>query len=388
MNIKILFESDIIHHHFYPLAKELLAAVGVDNFRFALWNAVDDSRTAMRFPLYREPWIIDARKNPDLFREWYREADVVLTNIRNCGLIQSRLAAGKLTFLFSERFFKPGSEHWWKPAYGWTRLLYPPFLNMARRMRAFARSPYFYYCAIGTYAARDFRLLNPGADKILNWAYFTDTHESPAAPGDGARLDPSRLNILWCGRLLRWKRVDMLARVFARLARTRPEARLTIVGDGPEKPRVRKILARRCDAGRWTLLPFLKPEDVRRLMRQADIYVLPSTAYEGWGAVVNEAMAESCVVAACRKTGAGKTMFVNGDNGFLFDTEAQLLRVLDDLCASPALREQVVKRGLSTIRGVWSPEEAARRFIGFSKAFLAGEEFPRYTFGPMSFFYD
>ena len=49
-------------------------------------------------------------------------------------------------------------------------------------------------------------------------------------------------------------------------------------------------------------------EQVRELMRNHDIYVLPSNAYEGWGAVISEALEEGMCVLASIESGAGATL--------------------------------------------------------------------------------
>lgn len=53
---------------------------------------------------------------------------------------------------------------------------------------------------------------------------------------------------------------------------------------------------------------FLPTKKVRSLMNQADVYVLSSSGTEGWGVVVNEAMAEGCAIIGSNQAGSIKTM--------------------------------------------------------------------------------
>ena len=58
-------------------------------------------------------------------------------------------------------------------------------------------------------------------------------------------------------------------------------------------------------------IEFLPPcplEGVRALMRSHDLYVLSSNGYEGWGAVVSEALEEGMTVLATEECGAGPTL--------------------------------------------------------------------------------
>ena len=57
---------------------------------------------------------------------------------------------------------------------------------------------------------------------------------------------------------------------------------------------------------------------VRALMRNHHVFVLPSNGTEGWGAVVNEAMQEGCVVIGSEAAGSSKSILRNRENGLLF----------------------------------------------------------------------
>ena len=48
--------------------------------------------------------------------------------------------------------------------------------------------------------------------------------------------------------------------------------------------------------------------DVRRLMREHDVYVLASNAYEGWGSVVSEALSEGMKVIGTYEAGSSGTI--------------------------------------------------------------------------------
>src|SRR5260221_10845239 len=90
-----------------------------------------------------------------------------------------------------------------------------------------------------------------------------------------------------------------LARAFARLMRAMPGAeqrlRLVMVGDGPLREEVRMLLAE-AGIGEYAWLPGNR-DDVERIMRGFDLFVLPSLA-EGISNTILEAMATGLPVVA------------------------------------------------------------------------------------------
>jgi glycosyltransferase involved in cell wall biosynthesis len=121
-------------------------------------------------------------------------------------------------------------------------------------------------------------------------------------------------------------------------------------------------------------------------MRQADVYVLPSSGMEGWGVVVNEAMLEGCAVIASRESGSGATLIRDGENGLLVpsgDVRA-LTRALELLEADESLRLRLAIAGQATMLAEWTPSIAAERLLAFCEARLAGSETSSWKSGPMS----
>ena len=118
-------------------------------------------------------------------------------------------------------------------------------------------------------------------------------------------------------------------------------------------------------------------------MNQADFYVLPSNGYEGWGAVVNDAMAEKCVVIGGDRCGAVKTMIHDGVNGFSFDSSnvGQLIDILKTVIDDRKLMKQVAAQGQSDIIHFWSPAVAAERFLNIVKAIIEGKDIRIYKNG-------
>lgn len=98
--------------------------------------------------------------------------------------------------------------------------------------------------------------------------------------------------LLFVGNLLPVKGADRLAGIVEEVARQRPGVRLVVAGDGPERARLAERLGSRVD-----LRGRVAPEEVARLMAEADALLVPSRR-EGWGCVVTESYSVGLPVVA------------------------------------------------------------------------------------------
>jgi len=131
-----------------------------------------------------------------------------------------------------------------------------------------------------------------------------------------------------------------LARAFVELVRRQPESRqrlrLAIIGDGALRPEVETILG----AGGCRELSLVTGwrDDIPELLRQLDVFVLPSLN-EGISNTILEAMATGLPVVATAVGGNGE-LVVEGENGTLLapgDANA-LAAALERYVADPLLR--------------------------------------------------
>jgi glycosyltransferase involved in cell wall biosynthesis len=144
-------------------------------------------------------------------------------------------------------------------------------------------------------------------------------------------LNRQRRRLLYSGRLVPVKRVDLLIDTFAEIAASRPEWDLLIVGDGV----LREQLQDRVPPGLrsrviWT--GFLSGQELALAYHAADVLVLPSD-FEPWALVVQEAMAAGLVVIASDVVGAAREMIVDGISGriFMHGSRQSLSQALEDV---------------------------------------------------------
>ncbi|MEI6513428.1 MAG: glycosyltransferase family 4 protein [bacterium] len=376
--MRILQVTNIISHHQLPLARCLASAPGDDNFRFAVTDPPMVERVKMGWDAEElESWLLSAGENETHrveFEHWWDDADVVIAGYRNVSRIADRVRRGKLTFYMSER--------WWKPPIGIARLLHPRFAWMAYRFCRLAQSPLFHYLPMGRYAETDMRRITSFQGRMWDWGYFTDVHN----PLPSYRDRDKRLRVIWAGRMLALKRVDTLVQAFSILMQQNPKARLTLIGDGPCRHELERLVQKLKLTGNVDIHSSMPVAQVRNQMRQAHVYVLPSNGYEGWGAVLNEAMSEGCAIVASEAAGAAKTMIRHGENGLLFapGDYRRLGDMLVQLSRNESERLRLAEAGQKTISEYWSPNIAAERFLAVSDALLSKGVIPNYPTGPMS----
>ena len=143
--------------------------------------------------------------------------------------------------------------------------------------------------------------------QILPHAIDLERFKSEVPPQDRG------LDLLYIGRLLKSKRVDQILKVHARVREQIPNARLAIVGEGPERERL-EALARRL--GLENAVEFAGyRDDVERFYRNARTFLLASER-EGLPLVLVEAMCCGCVPISTR-CGTIDDLIEDGRNGFL-----------------------------------------------------------------------
>jgi glycosyltransferase involved in cell wall biosynthesis len=108
-----------------------------------------------------------------------------------------------------------------------------------------------------------------------------------------------RFDLICIGRLLPHKHVELAIGALARLRRTRPNATLAIVGDGPERRRLERQVMDLDLAGAVRFFGKLRvAEEVYALMKSSRVLVAPSER-EGFGISVVEGWACGLPAVAC-----------------------------------------------------------------------------------------
>lgn len=145
-------------------------------------------------------------------------------------------------------------------------------------------------------------------------------------PGVGRDED-----LLFVGRLVSDKGVDVLLDALGRLAERGSRPRLTVAGDGPERPALEAQARRAGIAAQVRFLGIRQEEELVRLLSSHRVLVVPSRYQEPFGIVALEGIACGCLVIGSAGGGLKEAIgdcgltFPNGDAGALADLLAAAL---------------------------------------------------------------
>ncbi len=255
---------------------------------------------------------------------------------------QDPFEAGLVCYLLHLRFGIPLQiqEHgdffsggWWRRERVGNRLRYVCgrwLLRRAASVRAVSLRVAQHLALIGVDPVRIVRL--PVAADVAAFAQrdaIEKTHDLRALYPDAGQI------ILAVGRLVREKNFVSLIRAFSRVAVLQPNARLVIIGSGPERNLLAKLIEKYDLSARVSIIAWT--DDVASYMRSADIFVLCSYR-EGWGRVIVEAMSAG-LPSVVTDVGCVGEVFIDGRHGVVVpvDDTVALEKALQKLASDTSL---------------------------------------------------
>lgn len=133
-------------------------------------------------------------------------------------------------------------------------------------------------------------------------------------------------DIIFAGRLLSHKNVDVLLRAVKIITETNPNIKVLIIGDGPERNNLENLSKQLKLEKNVEFTGFIeKEDDVYALMHASKVFVLPSTR-EGFGITVIEANACGLpVITTDHEDNASRDIILNNENGRLCDLNENIL---------------------------------------------------------------
>lgn len=368
----ITFFSSVLNHHQISLCNALRQIPGVV-FTFVQMIELTEERRAQGFSAIEESFVVSARQEPEKAYRLCMESDVVIAGVIDQKWVNQRVAKGKLTFAYKERFCKD-LKVMFHPAF-WKN----GYMNYFRY-----RNQQLYLLCASAYTAPDTKHIFPRPEKKFKWGYFPQVaiHADAAAHLEGK----SPASILWAGRFISLKHPEMCVRLAKHLKETGYTFTMRIVGLGPMEQELKDQIARCGLQDSVKLLGQMPPQEVRREMGKSEIFLFTSDHKEGWGAVLNEAMSEGCACICSRQAGSTGFLIKNGENGFCYnwDDINTLIQCTEQLLENRILLRNIQTNAMETIRNAWNAETAATRFAAFCQARLEGNVPQQYDFGPMS----
>ena len=368
-----------MNHHQLPLSLELAEHAGVE-YTFVSMEEVPQSRLALGYEDMDKKYPVVLRayassKEHHQAKVLLDESDVVILGSAPVSFLTRRLRQGKLTFQYSERFFKRADGG-----------LKQHIRNRVRAWKHFVRfqgQPLYFLCS-SAYTAADVLRYADYTGKMFRWGYFPQTVRWPSTESLMAVKEPAVL--LWVGRLLDWKHPEHAVEVARRLQMEKIPFRLEIIGTGPEQETLLRQVGQGGVGKQICFRGAIPASEVRTHMNKAAVFLFTSDRQEGWGAVLNEAMNSGCAVVANHEAGASPYLIRDGINGLLYENRNvdALYRSVKGLLLEPERAVQMGRKAYLTITQTWNAQVAAQRFVALAQALQAGDPPPFYQEGPCS----
>lgn len=127
--------------------------------------------------------------------------------------------------------------------------------------------------------------------------------------------------VLFLGRIVKRKGCDLLIKAFDNIYKENKDVCLLIGGEGPELDACKKLASSLASIDHIHFLGKVQPSQRAYYYKEADVFVLPSYAYQGtveaWGLTVNESMEQGTPVVATNVVGAAYDLLNNTTCGIM-----------------------------------------------------------------------
>ena len=168
--------------------------------------------------------------------------------------------------------------------------------------------------------------------------------------------------ILHIGRLVKWKRVDLLINAYAEICSDFPDSELTIIGNGPEMKNLQSQVE---NLGLKDKVVFVgaiyDPFTLGQYMHESSIYVLAGMG----GLSINEAMCYSLPVICSVCDGTEKDLIQDGVNGYYFENGNvdSLAKCIEYLLCDPQMMKAFGDVSLKKIQDEINLDTVSSRFV-------------------------
>lgn len=379
--MKLVFITNLVHHHQIPVADEFYNILG-DDYKYIATEPLPDWLIKGGYdPNIDRPYIVRPYNSQQLLQEAIDlalNADVVIIGSAPEFYVTDRINAGKLTFRYYERIFKSRPWYMTTPR-GW--------INLYKHHIQYRNKPLYMLCA-SAYTAKDFNTIGAYKNKCFKWGYMTkvDVYNHIADVNVRTEGSENKLRIMWCARFLKLKHPELPVKLASRLKEKGYHFELNMFGSGEELEATKDLVSKLSVGDCVNFCGNKSNDEILAEMRQHDVFLFTSDRNEGWGAVLNEAMSSKCAVVGSNKIGSVPYLIIDGFNGRIFQSENidSLEEKVVFLIDNPNIRKQLSENAYLTMRNVWSPQNAVRNFFSLVEAIIKCDDSLIPTMGPCS----
>lgn len=361
----VVLVSNFLNHHQIPFCEEMQK--NCEKFYFI---ATENGTSQGYQTTCEKPYVIDYQKEKDRTEKIVAEADAVVFGSCPNSLIKLRMNENKLSFLYSERFFKKGT---------WRRFIPRTRRSIMERIVNYKDKNIFVLCA-SAFLSYDLSLFGFSTEKCFKWGYFPDCQL------DALKEEKKANSIIWSARMLDWKHPEIPVLVAEKLKKDGYDFTISIVGDGEELAKTKKLAQEKNVLDSVNFLGSLPHEELLLQMRKHQIFLMTSDFYEGWGAVLNEAMSSRCVPVASHAIGSVPFLIKDGESGLVFkscEADDAYLKI-KQLFNNNDLLDEMSTQAYNSMKNEFNYEVAAKRLSEFLDCLLYNGEIKNYESGPLS----
>lgn len=378
----LTFFSNYYNHHQKALCDAFFDSLG-EGFTFVETMPMEKFRQGMGWGEDTPSYVLrtyESEVNENKARDLGLSSDLVIMGTAPEYFIEQRLREDKITFRYSERPLKEG----------FIKFFIPRLTKKYIHMHVRNRKKNIHILGASAFTSLDYRkMFDSYPGKCYKFGYFPKHMEYDIDElllrKRQCRKSEGCISILWEGRMLKLKRADLLVRAIYTLKDKGYNFSVTLVGEGEERDKLEKLSK---DLGLSEIVSFenfLKPNEAREKMADADIYVMTSNFLEGWGSVIYEALNAGCAVVASHACGATPWLVNDNKTGLVFrsGSVSSLADKLEALLTSAELRDRLSRNAYAQMHELWNPTVAAARTIELAEAIEDERECP-FTDGPLS----
>lgn len=194
------------------------------------------------------------------------------------------------------------------------------------------------------------RIITPAKylKNLLSKAYGHSASKIQVIPNSVSKINQKNTKIknsaIVVGRLVNWKNIDLILQAVQIVQKTIPGLKLTIIGDGPEDARLKKLKSKNT-----LFLGNLSQEKTLEHISENEVLILFSD-YEGLPHVAIEAQSQGTVVVASNIPGTDEVV-IDRETGILVEPKniESLAKNIKILLESPSLRAKLSKKAVNYV---------------------------------------
>ena len=372
--MKIVMVSNYFNHHQKFFCDAMYEKIEGD-FYFIATREMGEERKRLGYQMLDFPPYVVLSYTDELQKKYSQslidQADVVVFGSAPQDLLKGRMRERKIIFRYEERPLKKGNQ-WFQ---------YIPRLIKWRKNNYPSNSIYM-LCA-SAYTASDYAKFGLFKNRTYKWGYFPETYKYDIS---NLLSQKDHRLILWCGRFIDWKHPELIIDLAKQLKEEGYSFKIKLIGTGEMEEELSRRIEQFCLDEFVEIQKAMQPEQVRKTMEQAGIFLFTSDFQEGWGAVLNEAMNSGCATVASHAIGSVPFLMEHNKNGLIYqngnfeDLNHKVKYLLDNV----DVQTQFGEEAYNSITQLWSAEIAAERFYDLCLNIIDGNITPIHTNGPCS----